>query len=111
MANTFGVIVNAVIFVIGVIIFCGFFYRAICDRFGSERSEPAIVSGKNSFERRVLMKSAAPYSEKKYVVAFELEGRDASFFVNEQTYNSLNKGDKGLLIFKGTRFVDFAPKK
>lgn len=111
MATVFGEIVNALLFVMGIIIFCGFFHKIFRDRFGGERSVPAIVSGKNSFTRRAVFKSQAPYSEKMYVVVFDVGGRDESFFVSEQTYNSVNAGDRGLLVFKGTKFLDFAHKK
>ncbi len=63
-------------------------------------------------DRRSRQQTVAPAgSEMRYEASFRPEtgGLDVSFRLEEAQYHTLSVGDRGVLSYKGSRFVAFTP--
>lgn len=108
MEGIFSTLVNSVFIVLGICLMAGICFRVYKDVFSREMSAKAKVIDKNEFEKRVVSKAQAPYTQKKYVVIFDADGRRKSFYVSEASYKSCKVGEKGVLKYKGSKFHDFS---
>lgn len=107
MENYVGTVVNCVFVLCAVVIFVGIILRVLKDRFSHEKSAKATVVDKNTFRDRALLFHQAPHTTHRYVVTFDLNGKRMRFYVSELSYQSYKIGDKGTLVYKGLRLIDF----
>ncbi len=75
--------------------------------FAPKKKVSAKVVDKQRFIKTLVPKtSAAKYSE-QYVVTFLIDGKRKSFYVTELGYGGYKLGQKGLLIYRGSRIINF----
>lgn len=107
LGNYFGTVANCIFVLCAVVIFVGIILRVLKDRFSCEKWAKATVVDKNTFLDRVVPFKQAPHTRHRYVVTFDLNGKRMRFYVSELSYQSYKNGDKGTLVYKGSRLIDF----
>lgn len=79
----------------------------------------ATVNATVVYKRRDVRRdiNSAPYDERYsntnfyYVTFEEKSGTKLELLVSGQVYNSVRRGDSGVLSYQGLRFLDFMPQK
>ena len=107
MADIIGKIVNYLFGFLGIVIAGSIAVRFIYNHLTSEKKENAVVINKQCFDRRIYRKHASSYTSKEYVIIFCAGNKKRYFNVSELTFFSVEIGQKGFLIYKGNKFVDF----
>lgn len=83
------------------------FIRFIRNRAGKAiRKKAAVLDKYETAQERVNNRSVLSQTP-LYVVAFDVEGRVLKFAVPGYQYGTIEKGDAGILVYKGTRFIRF----
>lgn len=107
MAGFLGNIVNCIFGLLGIIIAAGITARLIYNCFTKEKQEKAVVVNKQSYDRQVYRKSQTPYVKKEYVITFQCGNKKRHFNVSELSYGNYTINQKGILIYKGSRLIEF----
>jgi hypothetical protein len=108
------------IIVVAIIVVAASVRYAQQRREGRDNAAPllqrqVVVSNKREKvinDRRSRQQAVAPAgSEMRYDVSFRPEsgGLEVSFRLEEAQYHALSVGDRGMLSYKGSRFVAFTP--
>lgn len=108
MKNIFDTVIIFVFAAVGIVIALGVMIRLINDVFGSVKTADAVVLDKREYDERIIRKSQAPYTRRRYVVDFDCNGKKRSFYVSEISYRGYQKGQKGILKYKGSKIIDFS---
>ena len=100
-------LVNYVFVILELIIVVGIVAKILHNCFSKEKREEAIVVNKQSFDKTIYRKSQAPFVKKSYVITFQCKNKKRNFDVSEFSYNNYIINQKGTLIYKGSRLIDF----
>ena len=106
-------------FIIGAIIFIVLWVRRKQKEKRGELKGMMTVDATVVYKRRDVRRdiNSAPYDERYsntnfYYVTFEEKtGNRLELLVSGSVYDSVRRGEKGLLSYQGLCFVDFLPKK
>ncbi len=107
MENIISNIFTFILALIGIVIWIGIMIRVFKNRFSKEKEVDAIIVDKQCYEKRVYSKSQAPYTKKEYVITFLCGKRKMHFDVSEFSYKGYKLKQKGKLVYKGNRIIDF----
>ena len=102
-----GNVVNFIFSLIGIIIIAGIFIRTINNMLSKEKSIEAIIIDKNSYDKEIIRKSEPPFLKKEYTLTFLCKNKKMIFSVSELSYKNFRLNQKGILKYKGNRFIDF----
>lgn len=81
--------------------------RFIRNRAGKEIRKKATVLDKYETMQERVSNVSAPTRTPLYVVAFDVKDKVLKFKVPGYQYGTIEKGDAGILVYKGTRFIRF----
>lgn len=101
-------IVNYVLVLLIIVIWVGIAIRILRNYFSKTKIVYAIVVDKQCYDKQIYSKGQAPYIKKEYVITFLCGGRKINFNVSELSYNNYRIKEKGKLVYKGNRIIDFA---
>lgn len=107
MTILLGSIFNYIFGLLGIIIITGITVRIMYNYLSKEKQENAVVMNRQSYDRTIYRKSQAPYIKKEYVITFQCKNKKRHFEVSEYSYNNYKTYQKGVLIYKGSRLIDF----
>ena len=107
MENFVGNISLCLFVILEIIIVLGIIIKLVNSYFFKEKQENAVVINKECYDKQIYNKAQAPYTKKVYVVTFECKNKKRYFEVNELSFYSYKKGQKGILKYKGNRLIDF----
>ncbi len=107
MGNTISNIFTCILALTGILIWIGIMIRVFKDRFSKEKEVDAIIVDKQCYAKRVYSKSQDPYTKKEYVITFLCNKKKMCFDVSEFSYKGYKINQKGKLVYKGNRIIDF----
>lgn len=105
--NTLGLITNLFFLLVGIVIISGIVIRFMKNHFSKERKEEATLINKSIYVKTIYHKNDAPSYKKEYILTFLIKNRKKNFNVSAFSYINYTIGQKGVIIFKGTRLIDF----
>ncbi len=105
--NIINSILTFVLALIGIVIWVGIMIRVFKNRFSKEKEVDAVVADKQCYDKQVYSKSQAPYTKKEYVITFLCGKKKLHFDVSEFSYKGYKLKQKGKLVYKGNRIIDF----
>lgn len=82
-------------------------YRFLQNRVGKPQKRMATVVDKYYTVEDSVSNARVPRLKALYVVVFDVKNRILKFDVPVWFYGTIEKGEMGILIYKGTRFINF----
>lgn len=102
-----GNIISLVFGALGIVIVVGIAIRLVRDRYSRERREYGEVVNKQMFETEMIGKDRMPFKKRKCIISFMCGGRRLDFETPEFMYGEYSIGDKGTVVYKGSRLIEF----
>ena len=100
-------VVNAGIVLFFIVICVGSFRRFFSNAFGRTVSRRAVLIDKYATQYQVVGRHAPVQTKTRYVLTFICGPKTVKLEVSLWVYSTVEKGDKGMLTYRGTRFVNF----
>lgn len=108
MGNNLNNIINTLFIILGWILFAYCAVNLIRNKKTSEKNIRAVITDKQHFTKEMLQKFQPTQNEEKFVLIIKsLDGKRFMFDVSEYTFSKYNIGDRGRLVYCGTKFIDF----
>lgn len=107
MENLLGNVVNIMFIVMFVAMAVLVFKRIISDLTAKECEEKAEIIKKEIVKNKKYSKNSGAKENIQYLITFKLENSKMIFSVAEEIYHIYETGQKGVLKYKGTKFIDF----
>lgn len=94
------------LFVLSILIFIKFFR----DHVGKAKIVNAMLINKQHYEYETVSKMAGRQTKIRYVLVFDINGDEERFDVSSYVYDTYDRGQHGILKYKGSRFIYFGEK-
>ena len=107
MGNIIGLAVSVTAAILCFALWISIVVRIVRSRFGTVKSVYATVTDKCKTENGTYSKWQSLFPQKHFTVVFDVSGKRMSFYVSEYSYDGYHKGQRGTLIYKGNRIIDF----
>ena len=107
MAIIFQNVINVFFCLLGMFIIIVLIVRFCRNHFSSIKEVEAVITDKQSYDRRIMRISQPPFAKKEYIIIFLTEKKKMFFTVSELSFQMYNIKQKGTLKYKGNIFIDF----
>lgn len=104
ITTIFNSISQIIISIFFAIIVIGIVYRLCKNVFSKEIIVDSVVFDKHTTSTRHLPSGK---TTTKYIVVFDCKDKTISFFTSFWVFDSVKIGEKGILTYKGNRFISF----
>lgn len=105
--NVMQYISQALIFLLVAVIALGLIRKFFSDYLGKVKTAEAKVLDKYAANHQMVSNVAPAHIKTNYVVVFDVQGKTMRFLTSVWVYESVSKNEKGILSYKGNRFIDF----
>lgn len=111
MENVIGFCVNLGFIILALVLLALLLLRFMRQQRSAVTKAAAAVLDKQHYAQTVYGKKSLPREQELYTVTFLCRGKKLTFYTDTETYASCYSGQKGVLTFKGLKFIDFQPNK
>ncbi len=102
-----GGIIHTAIWIFFILAYAGVLIRLSLNYFGKKISRRAVVIDKYMTQYKLVDTRAPSHTKTQYILTFACGKRTLKFKVSLWVYDTVEKNAKGILTYRGTRFIGF----